>query len=47
VEKRYYQYYGTIDTSELTAGKYRIEIDIKDASNSIITATDAYFKIIP
>ncbi len=46
VKKRYYQYYGTIDTSNLTPGKYRIEIDLKDANNSIIAATDAYFKIV-
>jgi VWFA-related protein len=46
VKKRYYQYYGTIDTSNLTLGKYRIEIDLKDANNSIIAATDAYFKIV-
>jgi hypothetical protein len=47
VEKRYRQYYGTIDTSSLRPGKYRIEIDLRDASNSIIAATDACFKIIP
>ena len=45
VEKHYRQYYGTIDTRDLTPGKYRIEIDLKDANNSIITATDAYFEI--
>jgi VWFA-related protein len=45
VKKRYYQYYGTIDTGGLAAGTYRIEIDIKNATNSIIAATDAYFEI--
>jgi hypothetical protein len=45
-EKHYSQYYGIIDTSDLTPGKYRIEIDLKDANNSIITATDAYFELI-
>jgi VWFA-related protein len=47
VEKHYLQYYGTIDTINLKAGKYRIEIDLRDANNSIIAATDTYFKIIP
>jgi VWFA-related protein len=46
VEKHYRQYYGTIDTSSLRPGNYRIEIDLKDANNSIITATDAYLKLI-
>jgi VWFA-related protein len=45
VEKHYRKYYGTIDTSDLKPGKYRIEIDLKDANNSIIVATDAYFEI--
>jgi VWFA-related protein len=45
VAKHYRQYYGTIDTINLKKGKYRIEIDLKDANNSIIAATDAYFKI--
>jgi VWFA-related protein len=46
VEKHYRQYYGTIDTKDLASGKYRIEIDLKDANNSIIEATDAYFELI-
>jgi hypothetical protein len=27
------QYYGIIDTSDFTAGKYRIDIDMKDVNN--------------
>jgi VWFA-related protein len=46
VAKHYRQYYGTIDTSDLTPGKYRIEIDLKDANNTPIIATDACFELI-
>jgi VWFA-related protein len=47
VEKHYRQYYGTIDPAEFEAGRYRLEIDIKDSHNLPIAAFDTYFKIIP
>lgn len=47
VKKQYRQYYSTIDTSNLSAGDYRIEVYIADADNTIIRIADAYFKIIP
>jgi VWFA-related protein len=47
VKKYYLQYYGTIDPSKSEAGRYRLDINIKDAHNLPIAAFDTYFKIIP
>jgi VWFA-related protein len=46
IGKDYYQYYGTIDTSNLALGKYKIEINVVDSQNSIIRAIDTIFEII-
>ncbi len=46
IGKDYYQYYGTIDTTNLATGRYKIEVDLLNSQNSIITATDAIFEII-
>jgi hypothetical protein len=45
VQKSYFQYYGIIDTNRLTAGEYRLEINIMDEDNKLIDAMGTYFKI--
>jgi hypothetical protein len=47
VEKHYRQYYGSIDPSKSEAGRYRLEINIKDSHNLPVAAFNTYFKIIP